>query len=134
MFPQVAEDCLEACRPTWAKETYRKASYVVEAYLEPKLRKESIATLNTPTTIKVPTSIHEQAPSLASKARQYLGQMIEYAIRHGLRDKGRRLNLRGALPKTTKGHIPAVTLPNEVQRLVQAMNPPSPELPFSSPC
>ncbi|PJJ96194.1 integrase [Lysobacteraceae bacterium NML03-0222] len=121
MFPQVAKDWLEACRPTWSKETYRKASYVVEAYLEPKLRKESIDTLSTPTAAHVLVSIHEQAPSLASKARQYLGQMIEYAIRYGLRDEGRRLNLRGALPKTGKGHFPAATLPNEVQRLVEAI-------------
>lgn len=121
MFPKVAADWLAEAQPTWAPETYRKAAYVVDTYLVPKLRRESFATLTTPTAVRALGSISEAAPSLAAKARQYLGQMTHYAIRQGLRDDGRLLNLRGALPKTAKGHIPAATTPNEAQPLVQAI-------------
>lgn len=121
MFPKVAADWLAEARPSWAPETYRKAAYVVDTYLVPKLRRESFATLSTPVAVRALGSIAEAAPSLASKARQYLGQMVGYAIRHGLRDDGRLLNLRGALPKSDKGHIPAATTPNEAQALVRAI-------------
>src|SRR5690606_27821710 len=109
-------------KPTWAPETYRKASYVVDTYLVPKLKRESFATLTTPVAVRALVATSSDAPSLAAKARQYLGQMVNYAIRHGLRDDGRLLNLRGALPKQDKGHIPAATTPNEARTLVRAIS------------
>src|SRR5690606_27979189 len=60
-------------------------------------------------------------PTLAAKARQYLGGIVTYAIRHGLREDGRLLSLRGAVPKHDKGHIPAATDPKEVAAVAKAI-------------
>ena len=43
-FPLVAAAWLAARKPEWAAETYRKAAYVVDTYLAPKLRRVSVTT------------------------------------------------------------------------------------------
>ncbi|NLC59708.1 MAG: tyrosine-type recombinase/integrase, partial [Gammaproteobacteria bacterium] len=121
MFPEVAASWLDFKRPGWAPETYRKAEYVVNDYLVPGLRKRSIATLTTKQAIDALTPIALKAPSLAAKARQYLGGIVDHAIRQGLRDDGRLLSLRGALPSQQKGHIAAATTEAEAAKVVRAV-------------
>lgn len=121
-FPIVAKAWLASKKKSWAPETYRKAEYVVETYLEPKLRRRSITTLGTKDAAIVIEALAETAPTLASKARQYLGGIISYAIRQGLRDDGRLLSLRGTVPRHDKGHIPAATTPAEVKPLLLAID------------
>jgi len=120
-FATVAAAWLAFKRKEWADETYRKASYVTGTYLVPNLKRRTITTLTTKHAADVLAIIAETAPSLAAKARQYLGGIVQYAIRHGLRDDGRLLSLRGAVPKFAKGHIPAATDPATVAKLVKAI-------------
>lgn len=47
--------------------------------------------------------VAEHAPDLAAKARQYLGGIVDFAIKKGLREDGRLLSLRGTVPTTRKG-------------------------------
>lgn len=121
MFPEVAASWLDFKRPGWAPETYRKAEYVVNDYLVPGLRKRSIATLTTKQAIDALAPIALKAPALAVKARQYLGGIVDHAIRQGLRDDGRLLSLRGALPSQQKGHIAAATTEAEAADVVRAV-------------
>jgi integrase len=118
VFPVVAEAWLVSRKPEWADETYRKAAYVVDTYLIPKLRRVSIATL---TTKQAADTLAAIPPALASKARGYLGQIVTFAIRKGLREDGKLLSLRGAIPRHTKGHIPAAIDVADVRKLVQAI-------------
>lgn len=106
----------------WAPETYRKASYVVDAYLTPALRSQPIATLSTQTAAKVIEEIAEHAPNLAAKARQYLGGIVDFAIKKGLREDGRLLSLRGTVPHYQKGHIPAAIEPADIRAVVVAID------------
>ena len=117
-FPMVSAAWLEKMKPDWADETYRKAAYVVDTYLTPKLRRASVTTL---TTKQAADALAGIPPSLAAKARGYLGQIVTYAMREGLREDGRVLSLRGALPKADKGHIPAAVDVSDVRKLVQAV-------------
>lgn len=117
-FPKVAASWLEKMKPGWADETYRKASYVVDTYLAPALRHRSITTM---TSKQAADSLAGIPPSLAAKARGYLGQIVNHAIHEGLREDGRLLSLRGVLPKTEKGHIPAAVELAEVRKLVKAI-------------
>ncbi len=103
-FPKVAAAWLSSRRPSWAAETHRKAEYVVNTYLSPKLQRQSITTLTSPQAKHALAGI---PPSLATKARGYLNNIVEFAILEGLREDGRLLSLRGAVPKVEKGHIPA---------------------------
>ena len=115
--PKVAAAWLAYKKREWADETYRKAKYVCDTYLIPALRHRSLTTLTTRQAADVLAKIAEDAPTLAAKARQYLGGIVTYAIRHGLREDGKLLSLRGAVPKHDKGHIPAATDPKEVAAL-----------------
>ena len=117
-FPLVAKAWLERRRPDWAAETHRKAAYVVNTYLAPKLRRASITTL---TSKQAADALGTIPPALATKARGYLGQIVTYAMREGLREDGRLLSLRGAVPKAEKGHIPATIDVADARNLVQAI-------------
>ena len=88
-FPLVAKAWLERRRPDWAAETHRKAAYVVNTYLAPKLRRASITTL---TSKQAADALVTIPPALATKARGYLGQIVTYAMR----EDGRPLSLRAA--------------------------------------
>ena len=121
-FQLVAQQWLTFKRKEWADETYRKAEFVVREYLSPALRNKPISTLATPEVKPVLEGIAAHAPNLATKARQYVGGIVTYAIQHGLREDGVPLSLRGVIPRHKKGHIPAITKPAEITPLVQAIS------------
>lgn len=121
-FPKVAGAWLAFKKGEWADETFRKAEYVTNIYLIPSLRHTSITTLTTKEAADTLSKLARNAPTLAAKARQYLGGITSYAIRQGLREDGRLLSLRGAVPKHEKGHIPAATDPKEVAAVAKAID------------
>lgn len=118
-FPKVAAAWLALKQGGWAEETYRKAEYVTNTYLIPALRRQSIATMKTK---DAANAIQAIPPSLARKARQYLCGIVNYAIQQELRDDGRLLSLRGALPRYEKGHIPAATDPATLRAVIKAVD------------
>jgi len=118
-FPKVAAAWLAFKQKSWAESTYGKAKYVLDAYLIPALRGQSITTLKTKDAAEALQAI---PPSLARKARQYLGGIVDHAIRHELRDDGRLLSLRGALARHQTGHVPAATDPRTLQTVVKAID------------
>lgn len=122
MFPVVAREWLEHKRKSVGDETYRKAKLVVEGDLIPALRRQSVTTMATKDVLKPLQAIADRAPHLAAKARQYLTGIVDYAIKHGLRDDGKLLSLRGAVPTLKKGHIAAITKPGELGPLLRAID------------
>ena len=122
MFPAVAAEWLAHKRKSVGDETYRKAKLVTEGDLIPALRRHSIATLATKDCTKVLRDIALRAPNLATKARQYLTSIVDYAIKEGLREDGRLLSLRGVIPTFDKGHIAAITKPGELGPLLRAID------------
>jgi integrase len=121
-FDKAAERWLTVNGKRWAPETTRKARYVTDAYLLPGLRKQSVATLNTQNAAKVIEGIDAHSPSLAAKARQYLGGIVKQAIRDGLREDGKLLSLEKTVTTTGRGSIPAATKPHEVKPLIKAID------------
>ena len=121
-FDKSAERWLAVNRKRWAPETLRKAQYVVDTYLAPALRRQSIATLSTTDAAKAIESIDAHSPSLAAKARQYLGGIVKQAIRDGLREDGKLLSLEKTVTTTGRGSIPAATKPHEVKPLIKAID------------
>jgi len=121
-FAVVADAWLVFKSKGWKSETLRKAKYVINAYLIPSLKSHSIAALTTKQAMDVLLSIAENAPTLASKAQQYLGGIVKYAIHQGLREEGHILSLRGTLPSYDKGHMPAIDDPKEVPALLNSID------------
>ena len=120
-FAVVAEDWLKCKSKGWMPETTRKATYIIDAYLIPPLKSHSIASLTTKQAKDALLDIENHAPTLAHKARQYVCDIVLYAIRDGLREEGRALSLQGVLGSYDKGHMPALIDPKEVPALMNSI-------------
>lgn len=121
-FKAVGEAWYQHKAKSWAKETARKAREALDDSLYPKLAGYSIQSITTADIKPILVSLHERAPRLAVKARQYCNQIIDYAIQEGLREDGKLLSLKGALPKSKAVHYAAVTKSNDLPSLVKAIN------------
>lgn len=120
-FKVIAEEWYSHKTKEWAKETARKAREILDDSLLPRLANKPVAEIASSDVKQVLLEIHERAPRLAIKARQYSNQIIHYAIQEGLREDGRELSLKGALPKCDKGHYAAVTKPSDLPALLKAI-------------
>ena len=120
-FAVVADAWLEYKRVSWAPATYKKAKFVVDHYLAPALRRCSITTLATDEAASALEDMATRVPSLAAKARSYLGSIINFAIRRKLRDEGRLLALKGIIKKRKKTHIPAAIESEQPAELTRAI-------------
>lgn len=120
-FEKVATEWVAFKSSGWANETKRKAEFVLERYLTPALGKHDIATLATKDVAKSLTALASTAPNLARKARQYVGGIVRYAQRNGLRDESRALPLDEILPSFDKGNIPAITTPDDIAKMLRAV-------------
>ncbi|MDP1550705.1 MAG: tyrosine-type recombinase/integrase [Nitrosomonas sp.] len=120
-FKAIAEEWYAHKANGWAKETARKAREILDDSLFPRLAKKPIAEISSADIKPVLLEIHDRAPRLAVKARQYCNQIIRYAIQEGLREDGRELSLKGALPESTKGHYAAITKSNDLPELLKAI-------------
>ncbi|PNS09586.1 tyrosine-type recombinase/integrase [Solilutibacter silvestris] len=121
VFEIVSADWLAENKGRWAPETYRKAKYVLETYLQPPLKNCDVATLATPEARRVIAAVSAKAPALAQKARGHLGAIMEFAVHKGLREEGRALSLRGSVQKKETGHIPAAVDPDDIRVVVSAV-------------
>ncbi|MDO8895307.1 integrase arm-type DNA-binding domain-containing protein [Nitrosomonas sp.] len=120
-FKAIAEEWYTHKAKGWAKETARKAREILDDSLFPRLAKRPVAGISSSDIKTVLLEIHERAPRLAVKARQYCNQIIRHAIQAGLREDGRELSLKGALPDSTKGHYAAITKSNDLPELLKAI-------------
>jgi integrase len=121
-FETVARAWLEHKSKGWSHATYRKAELVLRNYLLPHLGKRDVADLTSAEAVRVLRAM-ASTPDLAKKARQCLQSIVRHAIREGLRDEGRVLLIDDeALPPAKKGHFAAATTPEEVARVMAAIN------------
>ncbi|HEY0295920.1 MAG TPA: integrase arm-type DNA-binding domain-containing protein [Bordetella sp.] len=121
-FMVLSDKWLEAMKPGWADESYRKARYVVHTYLQPKIGTLDMRTMRSK---DVTTPLREMAakvPSLAKKAVQYLNGIVTYCIHEGIREDDQVLVLDGVLPSHRGGHIPAVTQEQGIGPLMRAIH------------
>lgn len=122
LFMQVANDWHASKEASWEGETNRKARQVLDNHLIPELGKIRISDLSTSQIKPVLLGVHNCAPSLATKARQYLNQIVEYAIQENLREDGKFLSLKNTLPRTKKSHYPAVTNLTNLTKLLNGLH------------
>ena len=97
-FKSVGEEWHAHKSKGWASETARKAREVLDDYLYPKIGSKAISELSSADVKPVLLYVHERGPRLAVKARQYVNQIVDYAIQEGLREDGKLLSLKGVLP------------------------------------
>lgn len=121
-FEAAAEGWLKFKASGWAPETARKARFIVDSYLIPALGSKSIATMASKDVSKPLQAIATKTPDIAHKARQFVGGIVRYAQREGLRDESRALPLAEILTKYDKGHIAAATTPDDIAKVLRAID------------
>lgn len=120
-FNAFSDAWLEANKPGWADETYRKAKYVVRKRLQPKIGNLDVRTLRSSDVTSLLREMAASTPSLAKKAIEYLNGVVTYCIQEGVRDDDQVLVLKGVLPSHKGGHIPAVTQEQGIGPLMSAI-------------
>ena len=120
-FMVIAEEWYAHKVKEWASETARKAREILDDSLLPSLANKLIANLSSADIKPILLEIHNRAPRLAVKARQYCSQIVSFAIQEGLREDGMELSLKGVLPKAAKGHYAAVTKFSDLPALLKAI-------------
>ena len=117
-FAVFARSWLEHKKEHSAPKTVQKMTTIVERDLISLLGHTSIATLRTPDAVSALDAIAARSPHMAQKAQSYLGQMVDHAIKKGLREDGKQLSLRGAvlLPKATS--VPALVTKAGLRRVL----------------
>jgi integrase len=119
-FGAVAAEWFTRRSASWAPATAKKARFVLDKYLLPKLRSEKVRTLSTPKVVPVIEGIAATAPNIAVKARQHVHGVLGEAVRLGLRPDGMKLDLSGTV-SLKKGNIAAATDPAKIAGVVKAV-------------
>lgn len=97
-FPVFAANWLVEREKVVKPRTLDKMTAILEKDLVPALRHANIASLTTPEAMRALQPIIERAPHMAIKAVGYLNDMIDKAIKDGVREDGK--TLRGSTPKS----------------------------------
>lgn len=90
-----------------APKTVAKIDALLDGDLIPILGKTEIGTLGTPQAAATIEKMASSAPHMAQKAKSYLNQIIDFAIRKGLHEDGRKLTLKGTVRLPRAGSVPA---------------------------
>lgn len=90
-----------------APKTIAKIDALLDGDLIPLLGATEIGTLGTPEAAAAIEKIAVRAPHMAQKAKSYLNQIIDFAIRKGLREDGRKLTLKGTVRLPKASSVPA---------------------------
>lgn len=108
-FRAVAARWLAERRPSWEPATYSKARSIVHSDLVPQLGDKSMRTLETKDVKPLLVALAAAKPQQAKKAKQYVNQIVGFAIDEGLRSDASLLRLDRALPTVRSGHVPSIT-------------------------
>lgn len=90
-----------------APKTIAKIDALLDGDLIPLLGATEIGSLGTPQAAAAIEKIAARAPHMAQKAKSYLNQIIDFAIRKGLREDGRKLTLKGTVRLPKASSVPA---------------------------
>ncbi|QIL20208.1 integrase arm-type DNA-binding domain-containing protein [Thermomonas sp. HDW16] len=101
-----------------AQKTVDKITAILDGDLIPSLGKVDIRTLGTPEAAAAIEKIAARTPHTAQKAKSYLNQIIDFAIRKGHREDGRKLTLKGTVRLPKAKSVPAAVEEEALKRVM----------------
>ncbi|MGX5672430.1 tyrosine-type recombinase/integrase [Thermomonas fusca] len=105
-----------------APKTVAKIDALLDGDLIPLLGNTEIGTLGTPQAAAAIEKIAGRAPHMAQKAKSYLNQIIDFAIRKGLREDGRKLTLKGTVRLPKASSVPAAVDEDALKIVMQVVS------------
>lgn len=122
-FASVAREWLDHQQATLAPATYRKAKWVLEDLLLPRLGTRPVSQIGAAEVLTVLRGLDERGlAETARRARQRCGQVLRYAIATGRADRDVTADLRGALRPVRPQHHAAITEPARIAELIRAIH------------
>lgn len=105
-----------------APKTVAKIDALLDGDLIPLLGATEIGTLGTPQAAAAIEKIASRAPHMAQKAKSYLNQIIDFAIRKGLREDGRKLTLKGTVRLPKASSVPAAVEEDALRQVMTTVS------------
>ena len=105
-FSEVGEEWRARKSSTWSEATARKATEGL-ALLGDQIGRVPIVDLKTAQAVEALHAIEKRSKHMARKCRQYVGQVVRYAIRTGKRAEGQFLDLNDVLAPLPESHFPS---------------------------
>ena len=124
-FQGVAEVWLAHNKPEWSESYYSSASSYLKRDVFPIIGGRVVADIEAPEIIPVIMTISNRgAVDAAKRTKGFIQQVFDYALTHGKcsRNPAKDLNLKMLLPKVTKKHYAAITKPDELAKLLRAID------------
>lgn len=122
LFSSVADAWRSEKRNGLADKTCAKIDAILDDDLIPALGKVDIDTLATPEAAAAIEKIAGRAPHTAQKAKSYLNQIIDFAIRKGLREDGKKLTLKGTVKLPKAKSLPAAVSEEALQEVIGVLD------------
>jgi integrase len=122
-FGEVADEWLERQQHVLAPVTFEKATWMLKALVCPWLGKRPIAEIEPPELLTVLRRIEVRGKhETAHRTKQRCGQVFRYAIATGRAHRDPSADLRDALTPVRSEHRAAVTDPEQVGKLLNAID------------
>lgn len=122
-FAEVADEWLERQQQVLAPVTYEKATWMLKSLVNPWLGKRPIAEIEPPELLSALRRIESRGKhETAHRTKQRCGQVFRYAIATGRAQRDPSADLRDALTPVRSQHRAAVTHPEQVGELLNAID------------
>lgn len=122
-FAEVADEWLERQQHVLAPVTFEKATWMLKSLVNPWLGKRPIAEIEPPELLSVLRRIESRGKhETAHRTKQRCGQVFRYAIATGRAQRDPSADLRDALTPVRSTHRAAVTHPEQVGELLNAID------------
>lgn len=127
---QAATETFEALAKEWANkhltdkaDTYReRVEGVLDRFLYPHIGTVPVREIDPPTALAVLRRVEQRSVDTCYRARSVLGMVMRYAVATGRADRDPTPDLKGALATRRQTHYPAVTKPDQLGRLLIAID------------
>jgi integrase len=122
-FEAVAREWFAKHSPNWAHSHSSKVQLRLEKDAYPYIGKSPVTQLTPPEILKVLRRVESRgALETAHRIRQYVGQVMRYAVATGRAERDPTQDLRGALPPTKTTHHGSIVDPGRIGELLRALD------------
>jgi integrase len=122
-FEAIAREWFAKYSPNWAHSHSSKVKLRLENDAYPYIGKSPVSELTPPEILKVLRRVESRgALETAHRIRQYIGQVMRYAVATGRAERDPTQDLRGALPPTKTKHHGSIVDPKRVGELLRALD------------
>ncbi len=122
-FEAIAREWLELQQKKLSATTYTKALWLFETLLFPSLGSQPIRKLTAADVLATIRRIEARGKhETAHRAKQRCGQIFRFAVATGRADRDPTSDLRGALAPVVRTNRPAITEPEQIGQLLNAID------------